>query len=199
MRLIFFFLFLALVFTGRTDVLLTRGVETREWTETSAENLTKTTVTFNYGGLQVSLPRAANWLENPILLRPQLLLLRCGPLSSPSTVHLELLADVTGTRGEVMSFRPLPRPGEEMLSSEWTPITNALSRALGSQARSRTPPPSEFGGEGWREEVHLFESSNMVFRLRFLLSPKLDKADEKALREAMPQLQILPPVHPPQR
>lgn len=197
MRLIFSILFLALAFTGRTDVALTRGAETREWTETSEDNLSKTTVTFNYGGVQVSLPRTANWLENPILMRPQLLLLRCGPLSSPSTVHLELLAEGTGTRGEIMNFRPLPRPHEEISSSDWVATTNALSQALGSTMRSRTPPPADVSGEGWREEVHLFESSNLVFRLRFLLSPKLAATDEKALREAIPELKILPPSTPP--
>ncbi|MBI4026084.1 MAG: hypothetical protein HY360_13950 [Verrucomicrobia bacterium] len=175
-----------------TDVYLDRGCDTKEWTETTSDGISTTTLTFSYGDLEVKVPRAAHWVENQMLHRPQLALWRCEPLSSPSTVHLELLGNNPRPKGEGLVFSLVdPSPiAQGYVSSEWIAISNAPPVTAAASSTGYRRVESTFAPEikGYREEIHIFKMNEFGFRLRLLLSPKLKENDETAIREAISKL-----------
>lgn len=177
---------------GGADLWLSSGIETAEWVETLGTNST-TTVTFKFWGLEVKALRCStNWMENPMLLRPQLLIWRCPPLSSPSTVHLELLADNERAKGEGLWVSPVdPRVAVEHYANtrEWIPLTNSPSAnpmAIAGYQKIKSAASST--NELYREEIHILSTNQLGFRLRLVLSPNLAPADEAAIRETIARL-----------
>lgn len=184
------------------EVALTTTAETSEWTllewvDNGGTNST-TMLTFKYGGIDVKVPRTKNWVENPMMHRPQLLLLSCPPVSSPSRVHLELLAVAVQARNDVMTVRT--EPADEFASKyvppTWLALTNAPPvMAMKARGFRRVEKTEELEKEapGFREEIYILEHERLAFRMRVLLSPSLAPADEAAIRETISKITAGPP------
>ena len=197
MRLLSHIFVLAFIFAFNSlsaDIFLNRGAETSEWTVTSGEE-SSTVITFNFSGLEVKLPRTIHWVENPMMLRPQLLLLRCGPVKSPSSVHLELLANHPKEKDEGLLVQPTD-PSEAIGpykndSKQWSdladsPLLTSL-HSTGYQRLENTFPPDQ---RGFREEIYIFTMNGLGFRLRLLFSPELDAKDKASIYASLSKLTI---------
>ena len=193
---IFLFLLSFAPVSPAAEIFLTTGSQTHvEWM--TSNDVSTTTVTFDFGGLEVKALRATNWVENPMLLRPQLLLWRCGPLSSPSTVHLELLANDhhAEEKGKVESLINPAVVAQGYTPDHWLVLTNAqpIEAMPSSSFQKLDVEPDK---KGFREEIHIFETNGLGFRMHITLSPRLDSNNESAIRSALNKLII---IYPPQK
>ena len=183
----------ALLGTGARAATLriTTGCQFDEMTITS-NNTWKTDITFRYGDLALQMPKPAGWVDNPMLLRPQLLLWRHEPLSMPSTIHVELMGTVTRSSAQEHSVTTTPTGGGggRYVSPDGNQAVLCAEAAVGEvrPGFARTVPIDE----GYREEIHFVTGpSGVELKVRLLLSPKLDPKDEAAMRRALSEIKIL--------
>ena len=158
----------------------------------TSNNVSKTEITFRYGDLAFQMPKPTGWVENPMLLRPQLLIWRYPPLSMPSTIHIEFMG--TTTRANASEHMVVATStgggGGRYTSPDWTRAVlydgGTTDESHHGFARTATIE------EGYREEVHFVEGPEGVeLKLRLLLSPKLDPKAEAAMRGALSEIKIL--------
>lgn len=147
-------------------------------------------LTFDYGDFRLRLPKTANWVENPMLLRPQLLLLRCGPLDSPSTIHIEMLAVNPRARGQGQYFSPISPSGiiQGYYHKDWTPIPAPLAPGFKCAGFKKNIANNNLP----REETHILSLNDTGLRLYMKLSPQLDPKNETAMRASLSRLAVVP-------
>lgn len=176
------------------EIFLTTDAETVEQDQMVGSTF-RTMVTFNLGEVQINLPRTANWVENPMLLRPQLLLLRCGPLSSPSMVHVELLANQPRASGSGL-YVSLIDPAEIAGAYQQNPGVTLTKQSLvprltlASFQKNPADGASARAADQPREEIHILRAGELGLRLRMVLSPQLDFRNETAIRRSLSRLSV---------
>jgi hypothetical protein len=146
-------------------------------------------LTFNYGELELTVPRpTTNWFYNPMMLRPQLLLLRCPPVSYPTTIQIELLADNKREKGQGYQFSLLD-PGSiaqhYAKDARVTPTASLGMPGVECFSYKELPPANAAPGSVPRVEIHVIKLQNVGFRLRMVLQPQLLPKDEELLRQAL--------------
>ncbi|MCC7518815.1 MAG: hypothetical protein IT578_06485 [Verrucomicrobiae bacterium] len=167
---------------------ITTGCALDEMTITS-NCITRSDLTFRYGDLTIQMPKPSGWVENPMLLRPQLLLWRHEPLSMPSTVHVELLGVTTRANAAEHWVTSTPTGGGDgrYTTPVWTPVALCVEAPADSlrSGFARTA----LNEEGYREEVHFIPGpAGTELKTRLLLSPRLAPEAEAAMRRALAEM-----------
>lgn len=190
MRLFLFFLLTAAGSLPATTLRITTACAFEEMTTTSNQ-VSQTEITFRYGDLAIRMPKAAGWVDNPMLLRPQLLLWRHPPLVAPSTIHIELVGvTMRANAQEHIVAASMPSGGGgRYVAPDWRPAT--LSAGKPSEEGRPGFARTRAHADGYREEIHFAPGpEGTEVKIRLLLSPDLEPQDERAIREALAEMKV---------
>lgn len=175
------------------EVFLTSEAKTTEQTITSGSS-TRVFWAYNFGELELKIPRPGpEWKDNPMLLRPQLLLLSCPPVSYPSRIHIELLADNKVAKGQGYQVRlmdPAAVAAQYANNSGVVPTTPLGTPGMQCFSFKKVLPAAAGGAAQPREEVHILKVGDLGFRVHLTIQPQIKARDEAGLRYALSNLTV---------